>query len=77
MSPEIRNAVQQLATNNDKITLSLSTHLEENNDREETNQIIRKYLFLLHINFIIFKVVNNINMTFRKLKYFLLIIKRK
>lgn len=35
MTPAIRNAVQQLVTNNDtKITISLSTHSEINNDRE-------------------------------------------
>lgn len=41
MSPAIRNEVQQLATNNDKITLSLSTYSRENID-SETNKIIRK-----------------------------------
>jgi hypothetical protein len=40
MSLAIRNTGQQPATNNDKITLSLSTHSEEENN-SENNKIIR------------------------------------
>lgn len=63
MSPAIRTAGQQLAINNDKITLSLSKHSEENNI--ENNKIIRKYLFIFYITFIIVKDLENI--TFQKL----------
>lgn len=42
MTPAIRNAVQQLTTNNgNNIVLSLSTHSEKNNDCE-TNKATRK-----------------------------------
>lgn len=42
MAPAIRNAVQQLTTNNDgNISLALATHSEKNNDNE-TNKIKRK-----------------------------------
>lgn len=38
MTPAIRHTVQQLASNSDdKITLSLSTHSEKNNDIETFN----------------------------------------
>jgi len=38
MTPAIRHTVQQLATNSDdKITLSLSTQSEKNNDSETYN----------------------------------------
>lgn len=38
MTPAIRHTVQQLATNSDdKITVSLSTHSEKNNDSETYN----------------------------------------
>lgn len=43
MTPEIRNAVQQLTTNSDNtiITLSLSKHPEQNNE-SESNKNTRK-----------------------------------
>lgn len=44
MAPTIRNAVQQLATNNDnKVSLTLASHPKKNDS--ETNKIIRKYFF--------------------------------
>lgn len=55
MTSAIRNAVQQLTTNNDnKITLSLSTYTEKNND-SETNRITRNLLFILKIIIVITK----------------------
>lgn len=49
MTSAIRNAAQQLVTNNDsKITISSSTHSEKNVDCE-INKDSRKLLFVFHI----------------------------